>query len=58
MVLPNYLMNDLLQMSLDDLKDLEEQVWADYIRIKKAKEVIELSEKDKIALQNSMDSEE
>lgn len=57
-MLPNYLMNDLLQMSLDDLKDLEEQVWADYIRIKKAKEVIELSEKDKIALQNSMDSEE
>jgi len=58
MVLPKYLMNDLLQMSLDELKDLEEQVWADYIRIKKAKEVIELSEKDKIALQNSMDSEE
>lgn len=56
--MPKYLMNDLLQMSLDELKDLEEQVWADYIRIKKAKEVIELSEKDKIALQNSMDSEE
>lgn len=39
-------MNDLLSMTPSDLKSLETRLWEDYLRVKKAREVIELAQQD------------
>jgi hypothetical protein len=43
---PRYLMNDLLKMTPSDLKSLETRLWDDYLRVKKAREVIDLAQQD------------
>lgn len=39
-------MNDLLKMTPSDLKSLETRLWDDYLRVKKAREVIDLAQQD------------
>ena len=41
-------MNDLLSMTPSDLKSLENRLWEDFIRVKKAREVLDLAQQDEL----------
>ena len=41
-------MNDLLSMTPSDLKSLENRLWEDFIRVKKAREVLDFAQQDEL----------
>ena len=43
-------MNDLLSMTPSDLKLLENRLWEDFIRVKKAREVLDLAHQDELMI--------